>query len=139
MWRSTPLFNPAQAEPRARVVEPWWRGGPLRIAEKEWSVKDTRITILEGPVLEPAQLGMGQGWRAAAREGTDVTASVMARAPAAASAPASTPVVDTPAQTPQQTRRVAVGGGPGRRTLDTLAGFLFALGLEPVPWRAPGA
>jgi hypothetical protein len=135
MWRSTHLFNLEPAELRAQVIEPWWRGGPLVVAEKEWLVKDTRITILEGPVLEAAELGMGQGWNAATRAGTDVTARMMARPQGEAPAAAGRAGLDP---SPPTARRVAVGGGPGRRTLDTLAGFLFALGLEPVPWRVPG-
>jgi hypothetical protein len=88
LWR----FNLSDQYLRA-VVEPWVRGQLIDIGERKWSPHQARLTILEGPQLDVAQLSMGRGWRAAQRQSEDVTERVLAAATeaAAAAAPALAP------------------------------------------------
>jgi hypothetical protein len=72
-------FNLTEAQLRP-IVEPWAREQFVEMGERKWSPHQARLTILEGPELEPPQLAMGRGWRAAQREGEDVTERVLAAA-----------------------------------------------------------
>ncbi len=74
-WR----FNLAHEDLRA-IVEPWAREQIVEFGERKWSPHQAKLTILEGPHLDVAQLSMGRGWRAAQRESEDVTARVLALA-----------------------------------------------------------
>jgi hypothetical protein len=71
-WR----FNLSDQDLRA-VVEPWIREQAVDFGERKWSPHLARLTILEGPKLEVAQLSMGRGWRAAQRHSEDVTERVL--------------------------------------------------------------
>jgi hypothetical protein len=82
-------FNLTEAEIRAIAI-PWVREERVALGERKWSAEDANITILEGPRLESAQLTMGRGWRAAQRQGVDVTERVLAAAREAARPPAGT-------------------------------------------------
>jgi hypothetical protein len=54
-------------------------------AGHDWNPRKLRITILEGPELQPYELSIGGlGWGNAERTGTDVTSSILARAREAA-------------------------------------------------------
>ncbi len=53
-------------------------------AGHDWNPRKLRITILEGPELEPYELAVGRGWGNAERSATDVTDSILARAREAA-------------------------------------------------------
>jgi hypothetical protein len=64
----------------AAILVPWVRGEWVRVGERNWNAHETRLTILEGPQLAPAELTMGRGWRTAQRKGTDVTREVLERA-----------------------------------------------------------
>ncbi|HEX4110737.1 MAG TPA: hypothetical protein VHX88_21590 [Solirubrobacteraceae bacterium] len=101
LFRSSQLFNLDLPELEARILTPWRAGGSFEIEDKLWVVAESKITILHGPGLEPSQLAMGQGWRAAVRSANDVTATVLAApgAPAVPSAPASAsaPAASAPA------------------------------------------
>jgi hypothetical protein len=81
-------FNIDGAQLRA-IVEPWARGEQIEFGEHRWSPEQARLTILEGPRIPPAQLTMGRGWRAAERQGKDVTEAVLAAARRAVAAAAS--------------------------------------------------
>ena len=87
-------FNLTEAELRP-IAYPWVREQFVELGERKWSPHQARLTILEGPELSPQRLTMGRGWRAAQREGRDVTARVLAAASdalqAAAQAAASEP------------------------------------------------
>jgi hypothetical protein len=73
----------------AAVVLPWVREQWIEIGERKWNPNQATLTIVEGPQLPLDQLTMGRGWRAAEREGQDVTERVLqaARAQVAAAAP----------------------------------------------------
>ena len=74
-WR----FN-LDAEELQTIVTLWVRGQPVDVGERRWSPLQARLTILEGPALAMDQLTMGRGWRAAERDGRDVTERVLADA-----------------------------------------------------------
>jgi hypothetical protein len=79
------VFNLDTVELRARVLDPWARGGPVALGDQEWDPRDCALTVLEGPALEPPDLAHGQGWHRAVRSARDVTEDVLrASAPAAA-------------------------------------------------------
>jgi hypothetical protein len=135
LFRSSQLFNLEYPELEARILRPWRAGAALEIEDKLWPVAESKVIVLEGPALAPSLLGVGQGWRAALRQATDVTEQLIGAAPAGVPAPPP-PAGSAAAGAPEaERRRVVLGGGPDRRVLDSLAALLFALGLEPVPWR----
>jgi len=72
-------FNLTEAELGA-IVEPWARQQLVEFGERKWSPQQAKITILEGPHMPLEQLTMGRGWRAAQRNGEDVTDAVLAAA-----------------------------------------------------------
>jgi hypothetical protein len=103
-------FNLTDAELRA-IVEPWALEKVVDFGERKWNSQMARITILEGPQMPLEQLTMGRGWRAAQRQGEDVTERVLAAArealAAAQSAPA--PQALAPARAPVQAGLAAPG------------------------------
>jgi hypothetical protein len=80
-WR----FNLTEQDLRA-VVGPWVREQIVEVGERKWSPHQAKLTILEGPQLDVAQLSMGRGWRAAQRGSQDVTEHLLALARQAAQA-----------------------------------------------------
>ncbi len=67
-------------------LAPLMAGHEFSYEGHEWNPRKLRITILEGPELEPYQLGiMGRAWQNAERSATDVTEDILARAREAAS------------------------------------------------------
>jgi hypothetical protein len=94
-------FNLTEQDLRV-LLAPWVLEKPLELGERKWSPHQAMLTVLEGPRLELQQLSMGRGWRAAQRDGEDVTARVVAATTAAmagtgAASPAQPP--PGPAQT----------------------------------------
>jgi hypothetical protein len=81
-------FNLTERDIRA-LAGPWAREEWIELGERKWSPHQARLTILEGPELAVGQLSMGRGWRAAERQGQDVTERLLAEARHAA--PASAP------------------------------------------------
>ncbi len=84
-------FNLTGAELQA-IVDPWVREQQVDFGERRWSPHKARLTILEGPQMPLDQLTMGRGWRAARRQGEDVTEAVLAAAREALAAAAQAPV-----------------------------------------------
>ncbi len=78
-------FNLSAGELRA-IVEPWAHGEWVEVGERKWSPHQAKLTVLEGPELAMEQLTMGRGWRAAQRQGEDVTERVLEAARAAGQA-----------------------------------------------------
>jgi hypothetical protein len=72
-------FNLTDLELRA-IVEPWVLDKFVEVGERKWHREQARLTIIEGPRLGNEQLTMGRGWRAAQRQGEDVTERVLAAA-----------------------------------------------------------
>jgi hypothetical protein len=109
------VFNLDADELRWRVLEPWAHGSPIELGGQEWDPRDSTLTVLEGPALEPPDLAHGQGWHRALRSARDVTRDALrATTPAVAVAV----LADTPAA-----RRVATAA-------------LAELGLEATDWAA---
>jgi hypothetical protein len=74
VWR----FNLSGEELRVTLLEPWVADRMFDLGELRWDPRHARLMVLEGPRLEPAQLTMGRGWRAAQRQGRDVTERLLA-------------------------------------------------------------
>ncbi len=115
-------FNLTDAELRA-IVEPWARDAPVELGEKKWSPHKARLTIIEGPAMPLDQLTMGRGWRAAQRQGEDVTEAVLAAArealAAASQAPEPTASTQGSAAQPRAPQRAPALADP--LALDVLA------------------
>ncbi len=110
------VFNYDDERLRREVLEPWMRGRPLLLGDKEWIPAKSELRVLEGPELGSTDLNFGRGWDSAERSGRDVTVSVLKRsAPGKASAE-----VAVLAETPW-----------GR---ETVAEALERLGAEAVDW-----
>ncbi|HUB77084.1 MAG TPA: hypothetical protein VL977_08500, partial [Solirubrobacteraceae bacterium] len=77
-------FNLEAEELQRAVVDPWVRGVPFILADKEWERRDSALQILEGPRLAPVDLAHGQGWSNAVRSARDVTGELLRAAPASA-------------------------------------------------------
>jgi hypothetical protein len=71
-------FNLDQRELQATVLAPWVRGTRIEIGERVWDPSTASILVLEGPEIPIGRLTMGRGWAVAQREGTEVTAQVIA-------------------------------------------------------------
>jgi hypothetical protein len=72
-------FNLSDQELRALVM-PWVYGQEIEVGERKWSIHRAKLIILEGPHLDTAELAMGRGWRAAQRQGEDVSERITAAA-----------------------------------------------------------
>jgi hypothetical protein len=84
-------FNLSDADLRS-FLELWLRGDWLVVGQREWSPRRAKLTVVEAPGVEAAQLSMGRGWRHVERSGEDVTRRVLADASASLkTAPASAP------------------------------------------------
>jgi hypothetical protein len=112
-------FNLSAGELRT-IVEPWAHGEWVEFGERKWSPHQAKLTVLEGPELAMEQLTMGRGWRAAQRQGEDVTERVLEAARAAGNGPAQartaggSPTTSTQGPTSSagvQGRWAAVGAG----------------------------
>ncbi|MDQ6746046.1 MAG: hypothetical protein M3Z27_08570, partial [Actinomycetota bacterium] len=66
-------FNLTEEELRTQILTPWVAGNEVTWAEQEFSPGKARLTIISGPELPAAELGMGRGWQQAMRAGQDVT------------------------------------------------------------------
>ncbi len=122
-------FNLSDGELRA-ILDPWAREKVVEFGERKWSSQTARITILEGPQMPLEQLTMGRGWRAAERQGQDVTEAVLATARAALAAAERAPV-GSPA--PAQTTALMQAGSSGSAGVVAPAGALadpLALGVQ---------
>jgi hypothetical protein len=66
------------------IVTAWTTDPWVEIEGRKWNPQQARLRILEGPALPLDQLTMGRGWRAAERQGTDVSDRILAAAKEAA-------------------------------------------------------
>lgn len=71
-------FNLDQRELQATLLAPWVRGTHIEVGERVWDPSTASILVLEGPEIPIGRLTMGRGWAVAQREGTEVTAQVIA-------------------------------------------------------------
>jgi hypothetical protein len=124
-------FNLTEPEIRAIAMR-WVREQIVDIGERKWSTAQATLTILEGPRLESGQLTMGRGWRAAQRQGEDVTERTLAAARQAASAQAARVAVSAPAGAGELADPLALGVQLASLLGDNPAALLAA-------WRAAAA
>jgi hypothetical protein len=117
-------FNLTEQELRTGVLEPWVADRWFELGERKWNPQQAKLTVIESPRIPLGELSMGRGWRAAQREGREVTAQVLetVRAGLQAPSPAGAPPADRLAD------------------LDLLAGalgleLLAQIGSEPAPLR----
>ncbi len=75
-------FNMGAEELQSAILEPWAADRMFDLGDLRWDPRQARLTILEGPRIPPDQLTMGRGWSTAKRQGTDVTAQLLAAAAA---------------------------------------------------------
>jgi hypothetical protein len=80
-------FNLTWEELDARILRPWVADEAVSLDDRRWPPDRARLTVYEGPRLEPDMLGMGRGWGNVTREGKDVTERVLEGARAAAAHP----------------------------------------------------
>jgi 2-iminobutanoate/2-iminopropanoate deaminase len=73
-------FNMGAAELQRAILEPWAADRMFDLGDLRWDPRQARLTVLEGPRIPPDQLTMGRGWSTAKRQGTDVTAQLLAAA-----------------------------------------------------------
>jgi hypothetical protein len=83
------VLNVDESDLRKAVLEPWVAGLPFEFGERDWQPRDSRLTILEGPASESAELAPEERWESMRRAATDVTRQLLEAAEA--SAPTRTP------------------------------------------------
>jgi hypothetical protein len=66
-------FNLDEAKLQKTVLDPWLRGRPIYLGDKEWEPRDCKLIVLEGPELADTDLAMGRGWSNAERASENVT------------------------------------------------------------------
>jgi 2-iminobutanoate/2-iminopropanoate deaminase len=71
-------FNMGAAELQSAILESWAADRMFDLGDLRWDPRQARLTVLEGPRIPPDQLTMGRGWSTAKRQGTDVTAQLLA-------------------------------------------------------------
>jgi hypothetical protein len=71
-------FNLDRATLDTRFLKPFVAGDPIDYEDRRWPPEKTRVTVLEGPALDQADLGLGRGWAWATKQGEDVTKQVLA-------------------------------------------------------------
>ena len=73
-------FNLTEQALHETVLDAWAQGESVEVGERLWNPQQANLIVIEGPELPVDQLSMGRGWRNALRQGTDVTAELLAGA-----------------------------------------------------------
>jgi hypothetical protein len=126
-WR----FNLSEQELGA-IVQPWVREQAVDVGERKWSPHLAKLTILEGPELDVAQLSMGRGWRSAQRQSNDVTEPVLGAAKDALQAVPMADLASVVAPAPP-VPAPASSGGPAESTGVSELNDPVALGVRDDP------
>jgi hypothetical protein len=108
-------FNLDEGELGNKILDPWMRGRPISLGDKDWEPRDCKLIVLEGPELADTDLSMGRGWSNAEKTAENVTRRLID----AASAPTK-PVIAVLAESEAAGAEVA-------RMLERLE-------LETAPW-----
>src|SRR3954447_9264628 len=108
-------FNLDEAKLQRTILDPWIRGRPIQLGDKEWEPRDCKLIVLEGPELADTDLSMGRGWSNAERGSENVTRELID----AATVP-SKPVIAVLAE--------------GEAAQAEIGGMLQRLELEVAPW-----
>jgi hypothetical protein len=120
-------FNLTEQELHATIVGPWAREQWIELGDRKWSPHQAKLTIIEGPQIPIEQLSMGRGWRAAQRQGRDVTTRVLAAAREAANVAPQAPIAPAQEVQPPANERLLA---------DSLGlELLTVLGADQVPLR----
>ncbi|MGA2925389.1 MAG: hypothetical protein ABSG43_05240 [Solirubrobacteraceae bacterium] len=70
-------FNLSRSELERRILGPWTSGQPVALDDRRFSPDRARLTVYQGPALDPAEMGLGRGWANATRTGEDATARLL--------------------------------------------------------------
>jgi hypothetical protein len=81
------VFNISEGELQ-QILGFWISGQTFELGEQAWEPRESKLTILEGKLLEGPDLAYGQGWSNALRSAEDVTRQRMETAETAAPLPA---------------------------------------------------
>jgi hypothetical protein len=73
-------FNLSEQRLWLEFLAPLMEGKDFTVEGHEFTPRQTRLRVYEGPELRADQLGMGRGWQNVERTATDVTVRVLARA-----------------------------------------------------------
>jgi hypothetical protein len=77
-------FNLSAEQLEQRILGSWRRGAQVELQERHWDPRRAKLTVYEGPELDPSEIGLGRGWANVTRKGTEVTEQLQkAAAPAA--------------------------------------------------------
>src|SRR3954463_12730399 len=90
-------FNLDEAKLRKTVLDPWMRGRPIYLGDKEWEPRDCKLIVLDGPELADTDLAMGRGWSNAEKSSRNVTRELVDGASTSAAAPRVAGIAETPA------------------------------------------
>jgi hypothetical protein len=71
--RRAQAFNLDESTLRRDVLDPWTEGRVIRLGDRDWKPKDSKLRILEGPELSDVDIAMGRGWSNAGRVSENVT------------------------------------------------------------------
>jgi hypothetical protein len=66
-------FNLGEEELRSTILDPWMRGRPISLGDKDWEPRECKLIVLEGPELADTDLSMGRGWSNAEKTAENVT------------------------------------------------------------------
>jgi hypothetical protein len=90
-------FNLDEARLRDTILEPWTRGAPIELGDKEWLPRDCKLIVLEGPELAETDLAMGRGWSNAEKASRNVTRELVDGAASARARPLVAVIAETSA------------------------------------------
>jgi hypothetical protein len=71
-------FNLTPEQLQTRVLGAWVRGEVVEMEERRWAPERARLTIYEGPLLKPEEMGVGRGWANVTKNCTEVTDQLLA-------------------------------------------------------------
>lgn len=74
-------FNLSADDLERLVLDRWRRGQAVVLEERRYTPGRARLRVLEGPRLEPGEIGLGRGWQNAERAGREVTEELLRRGP----------------------------------------------------------
>lgn len=98
-------------------AELWLRGDWLTVGERQWNPRQAKLTVIEAPQVEGAQLSMGRGWRHVERTGQEVTQRVIAAAASLAGGETAGTELARPPEAATKSRGLGEGA-PGGHDLD---------------------
>jgi hypothetical protein len=95
-------FNLDEATLRTEILDPWLLGRRIRLGEKDFEPRDSKLVVLDGPELADTDLSMGRGWSNAEKVSENVTRRLVEAATGPAGGPLVAVLADGPANTDVQ-------------------------------------